>query len=140
MLNLDGSPGLGSLLAEGSVPDSDSLGQVVRRAKQPSLFVIGGGDSTPSNSTALLASPSMERLLGYLSTRAQTTLLNAPPVLGLADVSVLAPKVDGVILVVAQGIATREHLRAALKQLEAGRANVLGLVFLQKSSKNWGYE
>ena len=81
----------------------------------------------------------MDQLLSYLDVQAQTTLLDAPPVLGLADVSVLAPKVDGVIMVVAKGVATRESLRDALKQLQAARAKVVGFVFLQKSRKDWGY-
>jgi capsular exopolysaccharide synthesis family protein len=138
MLSLEGEAGLGTLLAERSALSRELLSQVLQPAKQSSLFVIGSGP-TPDNPTALLASPSMDQLLSYLDVQAQTTLLDAPPVLGLADVSVLAPKVDGVILVVAKGVATRESLRDALKQLQAARANVVGFVFLQKSRKDWGY-
>lgn len=132
------APGLGSLLAKCPF-DHELLSQAVQPAKQPTLFVIGGGAKV-ANPTALLASPAMEKVLGYLGAQGQITLLDAPPVLGAADVSMLAPKVDGVILVVRQAHTRREQLLAALKQLQASRARVVGIVFLKKSSKDWGYE
>jgi capsular exopolysaccharide synthesis family protein len=130
--------GLGVLLAQRPAFNREALSQVLLPAKQPSLFVIGGGPRI-ANPTQLLASPSMEGLLGYLGAQGQTTLLDAPPVLGAADVSVLAPRVDGVILVVRQAQSKREQVLAALKQLQATRACVIGFVFLQKSDKDWGY-
>ncbi len=135
----DGNSGLGSLLAERPALTRESLSQVVYPAKQSSLFVITGGPKM-TNPTALLASPLMEKLLDYLSTQGQITLLDAPPVLGAADVSVLAPKVDGVILVVRQAQTKREQVLAALKQLQASRAQVIGTIFLKKSSKDWSYK
>ena len=80
------------------------------------------------------------QLLEYLAAQSQVTLLDAPPVLGTADVSILAPKVDGVVLVVGQALSSREHVSQALKQLEAMRAHVLGLIFVQRGSKSWGYD
>jgi capsular exopolysaccharide synthesis family protein len=137
MFGIDNGLGLSSLLAERAPLSDTALGQVMHPAEQSSLFVIGGGPEV-SNPTALLASPPMERLLDYLGTQGQTTLLDAPPVLGMADVSVLASKVDGVVFVVRQASSNREHVRQALKQLRAMRAQVLGLIFVQKDSKGWG--
>jgi capsular exopolysaccharide synthesis family protein len=139
MFGINNGLGLSSLLAERAPLSDTALGQVMHPAEQPSLFVIGGGPEV-SNPTALLASPPMEKLLDYLGAQGQTTLLDAPPVLGMADVSVLASKVDGVVLVVRQAASSREHVRQALKQLRAMRAQVLGLIFVQKNSKGWGYD
>lgn len=138
IFGIDNGRGLSTLLAERTPLSDTALGWVMQPAEQPSLFVIGGGPEVP-NPTALLASPAMEKLLDYLGTQGQITLVDAPPVLGVADVSVLAPKVDGVLLVVGQTSSSREHVREALKQLQAARAQVLGLIFMQKSSKGWGY-
>ena len=118
--------------------NNELLSQVVYPAQDPSLFVITGGPRM-ANPTALLASPAMDRLLGYLGDQGQTTLLDAPPVLGAADVSVLASKVDGVLLVVRQARTRCEELLAALKQLQASRACVVGTVFLDINSKGWSY-
>jgi Mrp family chromosome partitioning ATPase len=100
--------------------------------------VIGGGPEV-SNPVPLLASPAMDQLLNYLSAQSQVTLLDAPPVLGTADVSILAPKVDGVILVVGESLSSREDVRQALRQLQAMRAQVLGLIFVKKGGRGWGY-
>ncbi|MDH4137001.1 MAG: CpsD/CapB family tyrosine-protein kinase, partial [Anaerolineae bacterium] len=139
IFGIDNGLGLSSLLAERTSLNGTVLGQVMHPAEQPSLFVIGGGPEAP-NPTALLASPPMEKLLDYLGAQGQTTLLDAPPVLGMGDVSVLVPKVDGVILVVGQAQSKREQVLAALKQLQASRARVVGIVFLKESGKDWGYE
>jgi capsular exopolysaccharide synthesis family protein len=131
--------GLSNLLTARGPLDGALLGQALHPAEQPSLFVIGSGFKR-TNPTSLLASPPMAEFLGYLGSQGQTTLLDAPPVLGLADVSVLAPKVDGVILVVRQSQSKREELLGALKQLQASRARILGFIFIQKSDRDWGYE
>jgi succinoglycan biosynthesis transport protein ExoP len=134
----DGHSGLSNLLSERAAITRESISQVICPAKQPSLFVISAG-SKMTNPTAYLDSPSLDALLDYLGTQGQTTLLDAPPVMGVADVSLLAPKVDGVILVVGEGHSRREQVLAALKQLQASRARVIGSIFLEKSSKDWGY-
>ena len=138
MFSLDNDLGLSSLLAGRTSLDDVVLSKALCCAEQPSLFVIGSGPR-PANPTALLASPPVAELLDYLSAQGQMTLLDAPPVLGVADVSVLAPRVDGVILVVRQAWSKREQVLAALRQLQASRARVLGFIFLQDSGKGWGY-
>ncbi len=130
--------GLSNLLAEHTLLDGPNLGRAIHPAEQPSLFIIGSGSKAP-NPTALLASPFTERLIEFLGAQAQITILDAPPVLGLADVSVLAPRVDGIILVVREGFSRREYVRQAIRQLQATRARVLGVVFVHKSSKGWDY-
>jgi capsular exopolysaccharide synthesis family protein len=139
IFDIDNGRGLSDLLVERTSLSNATLAQVMHPAESSSLFIIGGGPEV-SNPTTLLASAAMEKLLGYLSTQGQITLLDAPPVLGMADVSVLGPKVDGVVLVVRQGLSKREQVLGALKQLRASRARVLGFVFLQKSNGDRSYE
>jgi capsular exopolysaccharide synthesis family protein len=139
IFGIDNDDGLSSLLVERTSLSNAALARVIHPAELSNLFIIGGGPEV-SNPTTLLASAAMEKLLGYLSTQGQTTLLDAPPVLGVADVSVLVSKVDGVILVARQGLSRREWVLSALKQLQASRAHILGFVFLRKSNRDWGYE
>ena len=131
---------MGDLLIERPSFNGDSLDGVVKSTPQPDLFIVGGGGPKVPNPTALLGSSFMEEFLGYLGTQGYMTLLDAPPVLGMADVAVLAPKVEGVIMVVMEGHSKREQVLAALKQLQASRATVFGFVFVQKNAKNWRYE
>jgi capsular exopolysaccharide synthesis family protein len=139
LFGIDGDLGLSTLLAERVSLNGQELSEVMHPAEQPSLFIIGGG-SEVSNPVMLLGSPAMDQLLEYLAAQSQVTVLDAPPVLGTADVSVLAPKVDGVVLVVGQALSSREHVSQALKQLEAMRAHVLGVVFVQKGGKGRVYD
>lgn len=128
---VDGHVGLGNLFIDQLPADEPSLAKLVCTTDQPGLSLINSGSKVP-NPTALLASPSVEKLLDYLEARGEITVLDAPPVLGVADVSVLAPKVDGIILVVRQSLSKRETVSRALKQLSAAQAHVLGIVFMQK--------
>ncbi|MBN1562683.1 MAG: polysaccharide biosynthesis tyrosine autokinase [Anaerolineae bacterium] len=109
------------------------LSQLICPTDNPCLFVINAGPAV-ANPAIRLASPSMEQLIKYLGAQGQTTILDAPPVLGMADTSLLAPKVDGVILVVRQGFSSRETVRETLKQLNAAGARVLGVIFVKRGS------
>jgi Mrp family chromosome partitioning ATPase len=55
-------------------------------------------------------------------------IFDAPPVLPVTDASLLAPKVDGVIMVYEIGRTSREGLMRAKVQLEAVNAKILGVV------------
>lgn len=62
-------------------------------------------------------------------------LINAPPMLGLADAKVLAGLADGVVLVVRAGQTTEDDLIAALSALEdADDAKVIGTVLTRADS------
>lgn len=129
----NGYVGLSELLAHES-----TLEGAIFPTDQPSLYVISGGP-IPSNPTALLASPAMEKLLSSLGDQAQLTLIDAPPMLGIADVSVLVPQVDGVLLIVNREVSRREHVREVLKQLKTIQAQVVGIVFLSRHRRTADY-
>jgi len=135
------APGLSTLLVENPELSWESFDGIMRSTDEPDLFVVGGGGPKVPNPTALLSSPFMEEFLGYLGTQGYMTLLNAPPVLGMADVSVLAPKAEVVIMVVREGYSKREQVLAALRQLKASHSHVVGFVFVQHGGdKTWGYD
>jgi len=60
--------------------------------------------------------------------KADVLLFDAPPVLAVTDSSILATKVDGVLLVVSAGRTRREDVRTAKAQLEKVNAHVIGAV------------
>ncbi len=130
-LHLDSEIGLTNFLV-GLSPMSD----MIQPTSEPTLFATRSGP-TPPNPTVLLDSPLMEDVLQYLGAQAQMTLIDSSPILGTADVAILAPKVDGVVLVIKEEAANREQVSDAIKQLEATQANILGIIFLSKSHRNW---
>jgi capsular exopolysaccharide synthesis family protein len=131
--------GLSDLLSmPGALFDEQKLCQVLSLTDQPTLFFIESG-SAVANPTALLSSPRMDQLLNFLGSQGQTTLIDTPPILGMADVSVVASKVDGIVLVISQGVSRREEISAAIRQLQAAKSHILGLIFIKKSATRGYY-
>jgi capsular exopolysaccharide synthesis family protein len=74
----------------------------------------------------LLGSASMRRVLDALGTRFDRILIDMPPVAPLADVHVLAPGVDGLLMIVRAGSTPKPAIERALAGLDVSK--VLGLV------------
>ncbi len=102
------------------------LDDVIQQTKYPGLSVITGGRSAhePVN---LLSSDRMKDLIQELYNRYDLVLLDSPAVLAVTDASVVAPLVDGVLLVVKRAFIGREKLEAALEQLSTVKAKLMGL-------------
>ena len=86
-----------------SLLDSDRLPEPVEVPSVPGLFVLPAGGIAP-NSSEILGSPRMYRLIQEYKTRADVVLVDSPP-LWYSDALALAPQVDGVLLVV----SSRHH-------------------------------
>ncbi|MBN2038036.1 MAG: polysaccharide biosynthesis tyrosine autokinase [Chitinispirillaceae bacterium] len=82
----------------------------------------------PPNPTELISSKRMNTFLHELQQEFDMILVDAPPLLPVADSMVLSTKVDGVIMVYMVGKAPRNSLRLAKERLEAVQARILGLV------------
>ena len=68
----------------------------------------------------------MRRTLETLRSRFDRVIVDMPPVIPLADVGVLAPQCDGVLLVVRAGVTPKPLIERALGTFDAER--LLGLV------------
>ncbi|MCB0247742.1 MAG: CpsD/CapB family tyrosine-protein kinase [Anaerolineae bacterium] len=96
-------------------------------ADVPGLKVMTSGP-VPVSPTQVLASRSMETLLNALVESADLVLVDAPPVVAVSDASVMATKVDGVLLVLKAGQTKRDYARQAKETLEKVNAHVIGAV------------
>ena len=93
----------------------------------PGLRVLTSGPLPPSPTT-VLASRRMGELADELAEQADLLLLDAPPVLTVSDASVLASRVNGVLLVLNAGQTKRENARRAKEALEKVNAHIVGVV------------
>ena len=93
----------------------------------PGLFVMPAGNSTP-NPAELLNSPRLAKVLESCRRVFDHIVIDAPPILGLADSLILSRQVDGVVMVVKAGETTRENFKISMKRLGQVQAPVLGLV------------
>ena len=82
------------------------------------LTLISGG-RTIHDSSELLGSPRMKNLINEMKTRYpdRYVFFDVPPILGGADAIVLAPLVDSIIIVVAEGRTSIHDIKKALQLL-----------------------
>ena len=133
LFGLAGGPGLSEYLSGAA-----ELNDVMTFLPDHNLTVIHAG-SSPTNPAELLGSTAMRRLLDQLRTRFDRVILDSPPVLPLADVAVLAPLVDGTLLVVRAGVTPKPAIENALRAFDSSR--LLGVVLNESGlEQDYRYE
>lgn len=80
------------------------------------------------NPAEVLSSPYLLKLLQALKEKADLVLIDCAPVLAAADASILASKVDGVLLVLRAGYSQNEAARDTVDALQQVKANLIGIV------------
>ncbi|HEY8291159.1 MAG TPA: CpsD/CapB family tyrosine-protein kinase [Thermomicrobiales bacterium] len=92
------------------------------------LLPAGGRSANPAD---LLGAEAFGVLLAALRAQADIVLIDAPPVVDVADSRAIAARVDGVLLLVVQGKTRRPQAQRALAALEQVGAHVLGVVLTE---------
>ena len=95
--------------------------------------------SLPPNPAELLGSEKMFDILHSVRERAEIVVIDSPPVMAVTDAVVLAPRVDGVLLVVKPGKTKLAACKQAVEQLQRIGANLLGVVLNDVEVKRSGY-
>ena len=124
LLGLPEHAGLGDYLT-----GTASLQQIVQSLSWESgLFLIGAGE-IPLDPTRILASEKMHDLMAQLSQSFDLVIYDMLPLMGLADVKLVAAQTDGIMLVTSLGKrATIHALGQTIDRLEAARLSILGIV------------
>ncbi|RUR86773.1 GumC family protein [Chlorogloeopsis fritschii PCC 9212] len=91
------------------------------------LSVLTAGP-IPPDPTKLLSSEKMKRMIEEFYNNYDLVIYDTPPVVGLADASLLAPHTDGILIVVRMDKTNSSVLKQALDSLRMARINVLGVV------------
>jgi non-specific protein-tyrosine kinase len=93
----------------------------------PGLQLLASGP-LPPRPADILGSRRMGEILQSLRGLADVVIIDTPPVLAVSDAVVLAPRVDGVILVMQAGRTRREPAKQARIVLEKAKAHIVGVV------------
>ena len=93
------------------------------------LRLLSSGPVPPIPSQ-LLASRKMNEVIARLGQECDLVLFDAPPVVAVTDASLLASKVDAVLLAVRAGTTRREHVSEAKDRLEKVNAWLVGAVLV----------
>jgi len=124
---------LTNVLAGGESPMN-----VTQNSAVANLYFMPSGP-LPPNPSELLSSNKMKQLLELARTKFDYIILDSPPILGLADVLVIANMVDALILQIHAGATRRATVQAALKRLLAVRAKPLGCMLTRMRGGAHGY-
>jgi polysaccharide biosynthesis transport protein len=100
---------------------------VVRPSGSRGLDLLVCGP-VPPNPSELLSSQSMSALIRSASAEYGFVILDSSPMLALADSRILAPLVNGVLLVVKSGTTPREQLMHAQSGIRGVGGNLIGVV------------
>lgn len=106
-----------------------SLSEAVQRLSwESNLFVMGAGD-LPPDPTRLLASEKMQQLKAHLQQTFDLVLYVVPPLMGLADVKLIAAQTDGILLVSRLGKwGSAKALSSTLELLNLAHLPCVGIV------------
>ena len=123
LFDLPNSVGLSTLF----VMDAPELSAVLRMTPLDNLLLMPCGP-LPPNPAELLSSPRMRQIIELLKKQADFVIFDSPPILGVADSSALAPRLDGTILVVESGRTRRSTLLSTVQALRQVNATLWGVV------------
>lgn len=127
IFNLENRWGLINVLQGDIEIDDYPKELLVRDTAIPNLFVMNSGTDN-SSVIHLLHSKRLPQLLRRLRKEFDVILIDAPPVLQIADARVLARLSDGVVFVIRSANTTRDMALAACRRFREDRTQVLGTV------------
>jgi capsular exopolysaccharide synthesis family protein len=102
------------------------------------VHVIPSGP-IPPNPAELLSGNTLKAILKSSAGQFDHVLLDAPPVLGLADALLVSMATEGTVFVVESGRTRSSQARQALGRLTSIRAHLLGAVLTKLNVRNSGY-
>jgi capsular exopolysaccharide synthesis family protein len=98
-----------------------------RSREEGSLWLLSAGP-VPPDPGRMLESQRMKEMVEELREQYDLIIFDTPPVLPVNDPNILAPLMDGVLVVARAGLATRHALQLAAETLGRVPAPVLGVV------------
>jgi len=122
LLGIGLEPGLSNLVGQ-RLP----MEQVVHTTAVSNLSAVTAG-TLPRNPTELIGSAQFTAFLRQLEANFDVVVIDTPPVMVVADASILAHQTSGVVFVVDAKSTSCQVAQAALDQLERAHARFLGAV------------
>ncbi len=103
------------------------LADAVRQSSVPNLWVLPAGPQPP-NPSELLTLPRFEQFLKSVREQYDLVVVDTPPLLAVSDPSVVAPRVDGVLLTMRIRKNGRPEALRAKEILDGLGVDVFGIV------------
>jgi succinoglycan biosynthesis transport protein ExoP len=132
ILGVTNSWGLSDLIWADSPLETLPILHLVRETKVSGLSLLPAGSCSNVAPSNLFYSPRMPRLMSRLRKEFDMVMIDAPPMIHLADARLLGRLADGVILVIRAGQTTTESALFASQRFAEDGTRVLGTIL-----NNW---
>ncbi len=106
----------------------NTVDEVIKKNVMGNLDCISAGE-IPTNSTELLMSDEMGVLIDELSRRYDYVFIDTPPVMTVTDAMIIAPKSNGVVIVVKQEQSSFDMLDKTVEAFKQSGIKILGFIF-----------
>ncbi len=116
----------------------DHLDEMIAELPQYGFSIITAG-KVPPNAAELLGSDRLDVLVSTLLGRYDHVLIDAPPLLGLADAPLVARRVEGVLFTIEANSTKRRAIGASLMRLRMSGAKLFGAIVTKVGAKNNAY-
>ena len=134
IIRLANRRGLSDLFVQNQV----NLDGAVQKTEIQNYYALTSG-SLPPNPSELLGSGKMVDIIHQLEDQAELVIIDTPPLLAVTDACVLAPRVDGVLLIIKPGVTKLAACKQAVEQLRHVGAKILGVVLNEIEIKRSRY-
>lgn len=109
---------------------NQAIADVVLNGPTDGLQLITSGP-IPPNPSELFISNKMTTVISELRDSYDTVLIDSPPVIAVTDSTLLASRVDGVVLVIKSGITRLDLINNAIDQLKKANNRFMGVILNQ---------
>lgn len=137
-LSLRRDGGLADLLAVPELTWEEVEKNIQHLSDHPGLDIIVSG-KRPPNPSELLNSERMRTFLSICREKYDYIIIDGAPIGIVSDVLVLAPEIDGYVVVVRADVTTKYMLRDTLEAIERAGGKMLGFVLNGIKVKGSGY-
>lgn len=132
LFNLPMSPGLYNFISQNGArpakPMPEAAVDTIQLSPIPRLSVLTAGTKM-NDPSELLASAETREFLRYLETQFDVVVVDGPSMETSAGSAVIAPVVDGVVVVAAEGQASSRSVEETVDELTSLGAHAMGLVY-----------
>lgn len=116
----------------------DDLSKLIHQESAYGFDAMSAGP-IPPNAAELLSNSRMRELVAKLTETYDTVIIDAPPVLGLADIPLLADSVEGVIYTIEAGGVKLRGIQSAIQRVRSSHAHIFGGIVTKVQSQHSGY-
>jgi len=120
--------------------NDESIAGYVVTTQHENMWLLPCGP-IPPNPADLLSTPRIKQIVAEASRQFDMVIVDGPPVLGLADASLLASACGNAMIVIESGKTRTRSAREAVERIEAAGAHIVGVTLTMSAGEasHYGY-